>query len=322
MIKEANIYKSDIKFEINPLIELLSVIQVLSDDINSNNKPYYYIDNNKYIDDIKNSFKEYKDYDAITKYKNYNIFNSQILNYDFINNELVMKENNNEKIKEYYSYLKKFVDDSNFIHFFNEMNNYYNEVLNYNTKDIKDLKLSENLSKYYNSKVNIKMILKMIQSDWGEYLGNKDNEYTILGGTSKIDKYPIIVNEKGLTSLAIHECTHPFVNKYLTNDYDLLAKTEKLYIELDNNCIAKKEYHTYNNYLEDLIVRSISAVIQYKYEYKTKDEFIEELNVQKNIGFINIDDISNIFLNNDFETGIKLTKEYLLNKYQKNNMVR
>ena len=303
MVNELCIEKSGINFVINPVIELLSVLQVMSGDIEGNLKPYYYTDNNQYIEKIKEYFEKYKDHEAIKKYKDYRIFNSQIINYSFNNDELVLLSDD-EKLKEYYVYLSNFVKDSNFIMFFNKMKDYYQEVLNYNTKNLEELNLSENMSKYYNSEINIKMILKIIQSDWGEYLGKSNNEYTDLGGTSRIGEYPEIVDERGITSLIIHECTHPFVNKYLTTNYDLLAKTEEIYLELSDDSIAKKEYPIYNTYLEDLVVRAITAVIQYKFGYRTKDEFEKELSVQKSYGFNYIKEIADIFLNNDFQEGI------------------
>lgn len=319
MINEVSVKKSGINFVINPVIELLSVLQVISGDIDGNFKPYYYVDNNKYIDTIKEYFKNYKGHEAIIKFKDYKIFNSQIMNYSFENNKLILLDENNEKLKEYNSYLNSFIKDSNFIEFYNNMNDYYKEVLNYNTNNLKELHLSENLSKYYNSKIDIKMILKIIQSDWGEYLGNKNGEYTILGGTSEINDYPVIVNERGIVALAIHECTHPFVNKNLTSDYDLLIKTEHIYEQVDNESLARKNYQIYNTYLEDLIVRAITAVIQYKFGYKTKEEFEYELKVQESYGFIYIKEIASIFLNNSFESGIDLTKEFLINKVNQYN---
>ena len=306
--------KCGINFMISPQIELLSVIQIMTNELDGKYKEFY-TNNEYYVSKVKNYFKDYINHPAITNYRNFYVYNSQIINYSFLNDKLVLDNSNIEdKYKEYIDQLNDFITKSNFNIFFNDMKDYYNGVLDYNLNNINNLHISDNLSDFYNTKININVILKIIQSDWGEYLSNIDNTFTILCGTNSNDKYPLFINPIQLSSLCFHECTHPFVNKYITSDYDLLAKSEKIYLDLDENSIARKEYYTYNSYLEDLIVRAITAYMHYKYGYKNKDEYKDELLAMKKMGFDCIEDIANIIETNNFYTSVDLIKKYLLNK--------
>ena len=313
-INNIQIKKSGINFIINPQIELLSVIQIIS-GYAYDFKEYFCIENNDYIDKIKHYFSNVKDHDVIKKYRKMQIQNSHIMKYSFNADKLILNKNVDDQIiKDYLPLLNDFIEKSNFCQFFNEMKEYYLNILQFNIEKIKDLKLDDNLSNYYQTPIKINMISKIIQSDWGEYLGNDNNEFIILGGVIEIKEYPLTINERSLTSLAIHECTHPFVNKWLTTDYDLLAKTEQLFIILDKDIPAKQFYVTYNEYLEDTVVRAITAVLHYKFNYKNEEEYEYELSTMENMGFIYIKEIANIILNNNFYKSMKLIKDYLFTK--------
>ncbi len=303
-MKEIIKRNNNIDFTVHPYIELLSVIQILSEH-NKGKFEDWYANNTFYIDKINTYFKDYKNHPAIINYKKYNIGNSNIITLD---------SNSNEVLNNYYKDIKDFVIKSNYIEFFESMKEYYNKVLEYNLNNTDIPNISESLNNYYNKNINIKVILKMIQGDWGEYLTNENDNYIVLCGILKIDELPLFINKKQLISLCFHECTHPFIHKYITTDYDLLEKTENLFINIDNNSIAKKNYFTYNDYLEDLIVRAVTAVIKLKYKYKTKEEYEEELTLMQNIGFTYIKDIASILEENDFYTSINLIKEYLYKK--------
>lgn len=315
--------KNGILFSISPLIELISVIQIMAGDADGEFKSYYYLDNNEYITKIKERFSKYKNSSAIKNYYEYNVRNSQIMEYQFKNNILVCRNADaSEKIKDYLKLLNEFLAESDFTSFYNENKDYYKNVINFNIKDLSYDKLTDVLKNYYNKDVKINMILKIVQSDWAEYLGCIDNYYTVLGGVSKILEYPQIVNEKGLISLAIHECTHPFVNQFLTSDYDFLGETEDIFLNLDENNEAKKYYSYYNTYMEDMVVRSITAYLQYKYVYEDWDAYQQELIYMENFGFIYMKDICKILEENDFYSSMISIKEYfrnIINSHKKNS---
>ena len=308
--------KSEINFMVSPEIELLSVIQILNDELEKEYKDYY-INNEYYVNEIKKYFSEFKNHPAITSYRNHQVYNAQMYNYVFDEDKLILdNEDVDDKYREYLDLLNDFVEKSDFKGFFNKMNEYYNNTLNYNVENIDNLNIGRDLSNYYQKPIKINVILKMIQSDWGEYLSNKEGTYNILCGITKMEEYPQFINIRQLSSLCFHECTHPFVNKYITTDYDLLAKTEQIFTDVDDDSVAKKEYYTYNDYLEDLIVRAITAYMHYKYGYSSKEDYEKELSYMSNIGFNCIKDIANIVETNDFYSSVNLIKEYLLKKVE------
>lgn len=317
-MKDIIIKKDKINFIINPQIELLSVIQIMAGE---NEKEYkdWYENNEFYIKSIKKYFNLFRNHPAIVNYRKYYINNSQIAKCNFDNSKLLYTDDSDDNLNEYLLLLNDFIIKSNYYDFFSSMKDYYNNVLTYNADNIEKLKIVDNLCDYYGKKINVNIVFKMIQGDWGEYLYNNNNdEFVILCGISKMKDYPLFIEYKQIISLCFHECTHPFVNKYLTTDYDMLAETEDLFIKIDENSIARKNYFTYNDYLEDLVVRAITAYIQFKYQYSTEEEYNKELLYMENIGFIYIKDIANILKRNDFYTSMNLVKEYLYSKTMKN----
>ena len=312
-MKEIVRTKSNIDFVINPQIELLSVVQILADE---NQKEYkdWYADNKYYISEIRKWFGSYKNHPAILNYRKYYINNSQISKYSFSlkGNQNQVNLSNDEI--EYFSLLDVFVKESSFIDFFAEMSNYFKMVLDYNVDKINDLNICHDLSDYYKQSIKIKVILKMTQGNWGEYISNDNNNFTVLCGINKNEDLPVFVDYKQLSSLCFHECTHPFVNKFITTDYDLLVKSENIFIVIDENSIARKNYFTYNDYLEDLIVRAITAYMHFKYGYTTSEEYKKELDYMYEIGFVYINDIASILEKNDFYSSVEMIKKYLCEK--------
>ena len=312
-MKEIIRTKSNIDFVINPQIELLSVIQILADEDQKEYKDWY-ADNRFYINKIRKWFGNYKNHPATLNYRKYYINNSQIVKYSFsLKGNLNQADLSDNEI-EYFSLLDDFVEKSSFLNFFVEMSNYFKMVLDYNVDKINNLNICHDLSDYYNQGIKIKVIFKMIQGDWGEYISNDNNNFTVLCGINKIEEFPIFIDHNQLSSLCFHECAHPFVNKFITTDYDLLAKTENLFLAIDENSIARKNYYTYNEYLEDLIVRAITAYMHFKYGYTTLDEYNKELNYMNKIGFVYIKDIATILEKNDFYSSIEAIKNYLYKK--------
>lgn len=312
-MKEIVSTKSNIDFVIDPQIELLSVVQILA---NENQKEYkdWYADNKFYINKIIKWFGNYRNHPAILNYRKYYINNSQIARYSFSSRGNLNRTNLSDNEIEYFSLLDDFVEKSSFVDFFAEMSNYFKMVLDYNADKINDLNICHDLSDYYNKSMKIKVILKMIQGDWGEYISNDNGNFTLLCGVNKFEKFPLFIDYNQLSSLCFHECTHPFVNKLITTDYDLLAETEIIFIIIDENSIARKNYFTYNDYLEDLIVRAITAYMRFKYGYTTFEEYKKELDYMYEIGFVYINDIASILEKNDFYSSVEIIKKYLREK--------
>ena len=305
-MEDIKVNKDNMDFVVSPQMELLSVIQILAEEDKKEYKDWY-ANNNFYIESIRNYFDNFKNHPAVIHYRDFHINNSQIFNYSF--NSISDKLTENEV--QYFKILNDFVDKSNFKNFFISMSDYYKKVLTYNINNVNDLKIQQDLNNYYNQPIKINVIFKMIQGDWGEYINNDNNVFTILCGITEMKELPMFINYRQLSSLCFHECTHPFVNKHLTTDYDFLAKTESVFISIDENLPARKYYYTYNDYLEDLVVRAVTAYIHFKYGYSTIDEYNKELYYMEQIGFVYIKDIAKILETNDFYTSMELIKNHL-----------
>jgi len=302
---------NSIDFVVLPQIELLSVIQILAGE-NQSEYSDWYANNEYYISKIKDYFKDFINHPAVTEYKKYSFKNAQICHYNFDNQLFRLDQVDEKDIGiDYLKLLNDFIIKSNYANFFDNMGKYYKDVLEYNSNKVKSLNLVENLRDYYKKNIALEVIFKMIQGDFGEYIKNNGLKYTILCGIIEMNKKPVFINPKQLSSLCFHECTHPFVNQHLTSDYDLLAKTEKLFIDVDENSIAKQNYFTYNEYLEDLVVRTVVAYMHFKYGYSTLEEYHKELDYMEEIGFIYIKDIASILETKDFYKSMDLIRKYL-----------
>ena len=279
--------KGNLTYEVNYLIELLSVIQILSEDYNRF-KDYYQLDND-YIERIRSYFSKYKDETIVEWYEkliidNHTFGNSHILKYKLEDGKLVLpKENYHPLLEECLPHFNSFIENTNFDQFFLDNSEYYELLLDEKVNMMRDSNIISKLSEYYDSNINVRLIVKQVQSDWGEFIDNKDGVYTIIcGSTAKYEK------RSDDSVLIIHEVSHQFAKDFICEHKNLFDN-----ISVSKADFINKYYPDFNDYLEDLVVRAQTAYIKYKYNISNKMQYEDEIKMMKELGFDDIDRICN-----------------------------
>ena len=303
MIKE----KDKIYYSIDPRTELLGIIQYLAGD-HQTAPDYYQKEYKEYYQLIDNYFSKYKNHEAVLMFNNLlnedNIFfgNSFILNYDKDITSIINKDNNYDVCLKYLPYLRKFIEDTNYYNFFNNNKPLYEKIINNNLNIIESNTYLEDYRNFYNEEeITIRIIFKLVQSDWGESVSStEDNKIVInnICGVSSIkNNLPIfITSNKQLQSLIFHESTHPIVTKHIKPYMQDIIDTEHVFI---NNILTynfiQNNYPFYNVYLEESITRSLTLLIMHKYNYLLNEEINKSIKEEENLGFIYIRIIIDIF---------------------------
>lgn len=298
----------NIRFTIDPRIELLSVIQVLSADEN-NFDEYFQNCFPQYFDKINKCFGQYRSHEAIKRFKelqiqhNFYFGNSYILRYSLtpflsrvescegINNVFVERELDN-----YLILLKSFCEESNFILFYESLLKYYQDILDFNLSQI-SLSSShiciKELEKFYNQKIEpLNIVLKLVQSDWAEASHTYDNQQkqiVNICGVQSCDKYPVLLDDISLRSLIFHECSHPLVNRMIKDNDGIVKRMKPMYLKSLNNEFIKNYYPNMMEFIEELLVRASTLVMLYLNSYMDKNEYEAEIKQELAMGFEGID---------------------------------
>ena len=277
--------KGNLIYEVNYLIELLSVIQVLSGDY-QRFKDYYLIDS-EYFENIKSYFSKFK-YETIVELydkliiDNHTFGNSHILKYKVEDGKLVLPEENyHPLLDECLPYFNEFIKVTNFNKFFLDHSENYELLLDEKINLMRDSNIIDELSDYFNTDINVRIIVKQIQSDWGEYINNDGGIYTIISGCTS--RYEKLTDD---SVLVIHEVSHSFAHDFMNHNVDLVKS-----LSISKTDFIKTYYPNSEDYIEDLIVRALTAYIKYKYNISNKEQYEEEIKTMKELGFSDIDKV-------------------------------
>lgn len=311
--------KRKINYVIDPRIELLSIIQVLSGETDENNIFNRYYSNNDYLSLIKNKFYKYRNHPVISLFNQYKkeghyLGNSFILKYK-IHPFLSLTSNDNETAKNLEQHLIDFAKLIDFESFFLSQKEYYFKVLNTNVNKLANAgNYFQELCDYYQiNDYEINIIFKCVQSDWAENITTDNVFNNVCGVINYENNLPIFANSKNEQYLIFHECSHPFVAKAFENSLDFFTKTEILFINLEDN-FAKREYPYYNMYLEETFVRAITLYLSFLNNYLTKEEYQKQQNSEMSQGFIFIHDICSLLEQFNFLTSVEKFKEIIIEK--------
>lgn len=313
--------KDKIHYSIDPRTELLGIIQYLAGD-HQTDLEYYQKEYKEYYQIIDNYFSKYKNHETVLMFNKLlnedNIFfgNSFILNYDKDITSIINKDNNYDICLKYLPYLKKFIEDTNYFIFFNQNKTLFERILNNNLNNIESNTFVEDYHNFYNEEeVTIRVIFKLVQSDWGESVSNTEDNKIIInnicGVSSMKNNLPLfITSNKQLQSLIFHESTHPIVAKHIKPYIQDIIDTEDIFI---NNVLTynfiQDNYPFYNVYLEESITRSLTLLIMHKYNYLSDEEMNKSINEEEELGFIYNRIIMDIF--KDYSTKTKSFEECL-----------
>jgi len=264
---------NDLVISIDARMELLFIVQYLSD---------YFLINNlniKYKDDISEWFDKYRDHEIITHYKSmlsngfgYDAPPTSMLYLDHsftpdrkFTDDLVKRAGGIDKLEKFIELLKDFAEVSSFNKFFKQQSDFYNVILKdmkYNLKGFNEITTIENYFGQSNKKYTV-ILTPLGQGNYGPRISTDDgNEiYSINGTRGQNGDIPTFGDKKGFEYLVWHEFAHSFVNP-LTEKYSSeIEKVEYLFEPIKEE-MTNIAYGNWATCVNEHIIRAYTSRLQ------------------------------------------------------------
>nr|WP_276536536.1 DUF4932 domain-containing protein [Tissierella carlieri] len=304
--------KNSINVSVDPRIELLSIVQVLSN--------YNKIDDSlitewdfEYKDKIIEKFSQYRNHKAVKQFKK---MSNLGFSYDappglmlFMDKNFNVREDvelteyiigragGENNINELFESLKEFCIDTNFIDFFNDNNNYYDRIINSTLELIpSDSNIIEDLEEYYGMKqksYNVVLVSLYGKGAFGPNIDTKEDDteiYSVLGciGIDTMD-LPMFGDLGFFTGLQQHEFSHSFINPITDKNHNLAYSYEELFIPIKDK-MRSMAYTNWGTCLNEHIIRALTSRFAY---HEDNLDGIKVLEMEKETGFIYVEALFN-----------------------------
>lgn len=294
---------------VDPRIELLSAIQVLS-DYGETYPGVLTRGDFEYINQIKQYFKPYTSHAAVKLFTemyesgfSYDAPPSAMLYYSQstdlkqivpLTDYLLGRAGGQEKIDEFINALRQFAEDTNFKKFYNSHIEFYNQMIDLNIQPIKGEDYINQIENYYGVKNNSYNIILSPVTHPGGYGPSVENEYgnniySILGPTSFDKDMPLWGNKESYDYIVWHEFSHSFVNPITAKNIDEVNKYENLYTPISKRmrAIAYSDWETSVN---EHLLRAVTSLREY--ENKGEEAYKKAINNEKSEGFAYVEELS------------------------------
>lgn len=216
-------------------------------------------------------------------------FNHQQLNYFTFAKE----EPEFENLNDFDQLLNDFAEDTNFMGFFQEHEDFYVKMINHTIMYLEDDSVSQIADYYGYTHNSYNLILSplfynggasfWIESNMGQY-----DAYSVIGPFNNYDNKTSLYNDPFTLSYLInHEFSHSYVNS-IAEDYDSeILRSYKLFLSMKDQMIDGYIYNSWDAVVNEHLIRSVTArLILEKYGI---DEYNYTLQFERELGFIYID---------------------------------
>jgi len=300
--------KNSLNISIDPRIELLSIVQYLSNyeenfygritdyDFTYRNKVDEYFEEFKDHEAVKLSYElshEGFNFDAPPAAVLYMTKDFQLRDDVEIEDYLIERAKGIDNINKLFNALNKFWEDTKFNDFFNENKEYYTYLVKNTSEMISDEKnIVEELEQYYGIKQESYNVILVSLYGPGGYgprvkLINKNNEiYSIIGATNiDANNRPIFGDEDYFDYIQNHEFSHSFINPLTEKYLDIANEYSSLYNPIEDKMLPFG-YTDWEISLNEHIIRALTSRFSYlENNLSGKNALLKE----KEDGFIYID---------------------------------
>lgn len=294
--------KGDLRISVDPRIELLVSVQLLSGYSRLSNQQ------SKYGKEMKNFFNRYNDHAAI---KNFKLMASSGFTYDapptavlFFGNPLLLEQHTaftpyllgrgggENKMNLFFNSLQNFAVQSDFETFYNEQKDSYATMVNSVYDNLAEIDLVDNLESYYRMKkdeYNIILSPLLHGGGYGPQIEASDGTVKIYGivGPNDFDESGLPqFSTEFIQYLVWHEFSHSFVNPLTEQHLNEVNEYRGLY-----KPIAKKmkdmAYGSWDICVNEHIVRAVTTRLAYLNEGRAEGD--DALRNEKAQGFAYIE---------------------------------
>lgn len=275
-VQVVNLKEGNLTLTIDPRMELLSVIQLLSDY----NQTYSLLTqfDFKYKESVIERFEKYKEHSAVIMFNkmsmegySYHVPPATMLYFpEAINDikqvpvELTERSMGEDVLNEFYNELINFAEETNFIEFYNSQEKFYSDILKQCEESIKGEDYIGDIEGYYGENANgYNIILTSLfhSGGFGHQVINENNTYdiySIQGPTGVKNDIPIFGDRETFRYLVWHEFSHSFVNPITTDSIEEANKSQELIIPIQD-IMSRKAYPSWESCLNEHIIRAVTA---------------------------------------------------------------
>ncbi len=289
-----------LKITVDPRMELLSAVQVISDYSTINRKtPYskelmtFFSKNNAHEASILTHQLESEYGFAYDAPVNLMLCLSQVPELKAVHPfpaRLIERSNGINNLEKYSKALHHFAIESNFAEFWNSKKSFYQKMVDYTADDLADFDPVGKLENYFNESKN-SYTVTLSPSFAGGYgiriptQKNNFDTYACLNVLDMKDNIPYY-NKLGLSYFLWHEFSHSFVNPLTEKYKSQIEASSKLYCPLENEMKAMACYN-WGNCVNEHIIRAI--FIRILSTYGSEDETKIQLSREKSLRFAYIE---------------------------------
>lgn len=298
--------KSGVNISVQPVIELLAVIQTLS-DYNDNFgliTPY----DITYKKDVETYFAGMKDSEAV-KFFNYAMMNdfsfdlppaaALTINRDFTLDQTALDssgyyDRTTINFDEFIKHMKTFYTESNFAKFYNDHAEYYRTIIDNTAANFPEWNMISVMEDFYGKKLgsyNLVLSSMFHPGGFGASLQRASglDVYSIQGPVDAETSMPNFGGTDSFSQLALHEFGHSFLpiteaTFDMTEIYDALVRTTYLHEPIRED-MERSAYPEWNYSAEELVLRAIVIRMSVENQNANAEELMQ---IEKENGFIYI----------------------------------
>lgn len=281
-----------INYLIDPRIELIASIQLISDYGSWTN--LITTSDFEYKSKMINYFSPYANHKAVKKFEilskkglNFDaphnlmlyLTNPPIINYNVELDEPIInrislegffkdKEEIVKEVNEFIDYLNDYCADTKFVSFFESNVDFYNSILDENTKIIGETSFINDVENYYGMTQNSYNIIftPTLLGGYGIEFKSKSTNgydvYTLLGVSNVQNSVPKFINLTKLKSLVWHEFSHTFINPVTCQFRAAIEKYECLFDPIKKQ-MTDLSYGNWETCINEHLIRALTIRFSY-----------------------------------------------------------
>lgn len=290
-----------INFSIDPRIELLASIQLISDY--GDFVPVIIKEDFTYKKKMKAYFEPFKEHKAVKLFEK---LSKEGLAYDGphhlmihltnpplmeskeeITQDVLDRVKTPDEIYEFIKLLNEYAIDTDFNKFYADNREFYRNMIENSINGIKEIDFLEQIESYYNMSQNSYNFIftPALYHGYGPRIkkGEKYDIYSIVGTDNIIDDIPKFEDIAYFKYMIWHEFSHSFINPITDENINEVNKYEKL-LEPIAEKMEKQGYNKWSTCVNEHIIRALTTRFYYIYDGKEAgDRALEE---ELNLGFI------------------------------------
>jgi hypothetical protein len=262
---------------IDPRMELLSVIQILSDYKIINRKTPYSNEIISYFSAFSTHdavlltndlFKKGFSYDAPVGFMLHQSQVPELKQQVEYSDYLVNRADGKHNLDNYRKAIEQFAKESNFEKFWESHEDFYKNIIELSTNNIDNADLISKIEEYFNEKQNSYNIIicPSFKGNYGPRIPSKKDNfdiYSCISTTNATEKYPYVSNES-IKYIVWHEFGHSFVNPQTEKFSYKVNSLSKLYDPIASD-MSRMAYGTWSTCVNEHIIRAINIRLQLKY---------------------------------------------------------